>query len=150
MRFAPKAYRDTRIDTVHQVKSALKWTANLTDITLDALRQNPSVLPILRMTTAPPIARDRLIGLAGASPGLVKSMEIDRRISTRMDSAMVETDLQKIGRIIMRLIDQDIFPWLEDKRKPSQVEVDRAATIVADRLCGAMADPIIRNAQEQR
>ena len=26
----------------------------------------------------------------------------------------------------------------------------RAATIVADRLCGAVADPIIRNAQEQR
>jgi len=28
--------------------------------------------------------------------------------------------------------------------------VSRAATIVADRLCGAFADPIIRNAQERR
>lgn len=30
------------------------------------------------------------------------------------------------------------------------LDVDRAATIIADRLCGALADPIIRNAQEQR
>ena len=29
-------------------------------------------------------------------------------------------------------------------------EIHRAATIVADRLCGAVANPIIRNAQEKR
>jgi len=46
--------------------------------------------------------------------------------------------------------DQDIFTWLKPKRVPSAEDVHRAATIVADRLCGAMADPLIRNAQEQR
>ena len=32
----------------------------------------------------------------------------------------------------------------------TKVELRRAATIVADRLCGAVANPIIRNAQEKR
>lgn len=34
--------------------------------------------------------------------------------------------------------------------KPKKDERYRAATIIADRLCGAVADPIIRNAQEKR
>jgi hypothetical protein len=62
MQFAPVAYRQTRINTTQQVESALAWTVNLTNITPATLRQHPSVLPILRMATAPPIARDRLIG----------------------------------------------------------------------------------------
>ena len=36
------------------------------------------------------------------------------------------------------------------KREPNEQEVQRSATVVADRLCGAIADPIIRNAQEKR
>lgn len=32
----------------------------------------------------------------------------------------------------------------------SKKEIQRSATIIADRLCGAVADPIIRNAQERR
>ena len=64
MQFAPRAYRDTRVETAQQVEAALKWTANLTDLTPTVLQQNPSVLRMLRMATAPPIARDRLIGLA--------------------------------------------------------------------------------------
>jgi hypothetical protein len=150
MRFAPKTYRTTRLNTTLQVKSALEKTANLTDISSQVLKIDPGLLPILRMTTAPPIARDRLIGLAGVSPNLVKSMEIDLRLPPHLSDASVESDLQKIGQIIKRLTDRDIFPWLASKQKPSSAEVDRAATIIADRLCGAMADPIIRNAQEQR
>ncbi|MEW5960259.1 MAG: XamI family restriction endonuclease, partial [Chloroflexota bacterium] len=68
MNFAPRAYRDTRVETTEQVISALEKTANLTNITANVLELQPSVLPILRMATAPPIARDRLIGLAGVSP----------------------------------------------------------------------------------
>ncbi len=33
---------------------------------------------------------------------------------------------------------------------PTDTERDRASTIVADRLCSAVANPIVRNAQEQR
>ncbi len=150
MRFAPKTYRSTRVNTTLQVKAALERTANLTDISPQVLKSDPAILPILRMVTAPPLARDRLIGLAGVSPNLVKSMEIDQRLPPQLNTTALDVDLKKIGQIIKRLTDQDLFPWLASKQKPTPVEVERAATIVADRLCGAMADPIIRNAQEQR
>ncbi len=150
MQFAPLAYRDTRVETTKQVESALAQTANLTNITSSVLRQYPSVLPMLRMATAPPIARDRLIGLAGVSPNLVKTMEVNQRIPPRMERTAVETDLDRIGQIITRLADKNIFPWLDNQQTPTNAEIYRAATIVADRLCGAVADPIIRNSQEQR
>lgn len=150
IQFAPSAYRTTRATTTEQVSSALKRTGNLTDISPTLLRQHPEVLPILRMVTAPPIARDRLIGLARVSPNLVKNMEGKQRIPPRMNPATVESELQKIGQIVMRLADKDICPWLETGREPTDAEITRASTIVADRLCGALCDPIIRNAQEQR
>ncbi|MEG4576222.1 XamI family restriction endonuclease [Microcoleus sp. N3A4] len=150
MLFAPKAYRDTRIVTTQQVKSALAETANLSNITSALLRQHPEVLPILRMAAAPPIARDRLIGLAGVSPNLVKNMEEKQRIPPRADITTLDAELTKISQIIARLLDKDIFPWLESGQQPTETEVQRAATIVADRLCGAISDPIVRNAQERR
>lgn len=150
MQFAPKAYRTTRVSTTKEVESALSLTQNLTDISPTVLRANPTVLPMLRMATAPPIARDRLIGLAGVAPNLVRSMEIGKRIPPQMQKGLLDSELVKIGQTIMKLADQDIFTWLKPKRTPSADDIHRAATIVADRLCGAVADPIIRNAQEQR
>ncbi|MEP0878120.1 XamI family restriction endonuclease [Funiculus sociatus GB2-M2] len=102
------------------------------------------------MATAPPIARDRLIGLPGVPPNLVKSMEEKQRILPRMTSANLDSGLMKIGQIIARLADKDIFPWLDAGQEPTYTQVHRAATIVADRLCGALTNPIIRNAQERR
>ncbi len=150
MQFAPRAYRDTRIETAQQVEAALRWTANLTNLTPTVLRQNPSVLKILRMATAPPIARDRLIGLAGVLTNLVKSMEDNNRIPPRMPGVNVDVELEKISQVITRLLDRDIFPWIDNRQEPTEAEVHRAATIIADRLCGAVADPIVRNAQERR
>jgi hypothetical protein len=150
MRFAPKAFRDTRVQTTREVETALKATANLTNVAPTVLHQNPSVLSMLRMATAPPIARDRLIGLAKVSGNLVRSMELHQRIPPQMDETLVQAELKKVGRIIQRLADKDIFPWLEQGGTPKEAELHRAATIVADRLCGAVADPIIRNAQERR
>lgn len=149
IQFAPKAYRDTRVETTKQVEFALEQTGNLTNITPHLLRQHPSVLPMLRMATAPPIARDRLIGLAGVSGNLVTNMELQHRLPPKA-TADIEKELEKIGQMIMRLADKDIFPWLETNTAPNEVEVHRAATIVADRLCGVVSDPIVRNAQEQR
>lgn len=48
------------------------------------------------------------------------------------------------------MLDVDIFPWLSEKRRPTEEERYRSSTIVADRLCGAVAEPIVRNAQEKR
>jgi type II restriction enzyme len=107
---------------------------------------------MLRMSTCPPIARDRLIGLAGVSKNLVESMEDANapRIPPRMQAEFLNTELIKIGTIIEKMADPDIFVWRGRGDLATEGEVTRAATIVADRLCGAMSDPIIRNAQEKR
>lgn len=150
IQFAPKAYRETRIEAIKQVEKALEWTSNLTNIEPSLLREHPSILPMLRMTTAPPIARDRLTGLAGVDPNLVTNMEKKKRIPPKMGYTMVNVELQKIGQMIVRLADKEILTWLEDNHVPGEEEIYRAATIVADRLCGANTDPIVRNAQEKR
>lgn len=150
MRFAPEAYRTTRVQTTKDVEATLKATKNLTDVGVGLLKANPSVLPSLRMSTCPPLAVDRLIGLAGVSGNLVKVMEKDNRLPPCMPRREVDRDLKKIGEIIEKMADLDIFVWLERGNDPSEQELYRAATIVADRLCGAVANPIIRNAQEKR
>ena len=150
MRFAPQAYRATRVQTTQDVEATLKATKNLTDIGMDLLKANPSVLPSLRMSTCPPLAVDRLIGLAGVSGNLVKVMEKDNKLPPRMPRRELDSDLEKIGEIVEKMADPDIFVWLERGDNPSEQELYRAATIVADRLCGAVANPIIRNAQEKR
>jgi hypothetical protein len=102
------------------------------------------------MATAPPIARDRLIGLAGVRPNLVRSMELRSQLPPRMDAGQLTAELEQIGKVIGQLIDSDIFPWLKADEPPTDDALYRAATVVSDRLCGAVSDPIIRNAQEQR
>ena len=150
MTFAPKAFRETRIETTKQVEEALLLTENLANIRPETLRNHPSVLPMLRMTTCPPIARDRLIGLAGVSKNLVYNMEKENRVPPKMKEPELLKHLGMIGDIIEKMSDPDIFVWKERGGKGTNDEVHRASTIVADRLCGAVADPIIRNAQEQR
>ena len=150
MLFAPKAYRTTRVQTTKNVEATLKSTKNLTNVGVELLKANPSVLPSLRMSTCPPLAVDRLIGLAGVSGNLIKVMEKGNRLPPRMPRREIDKDLEKIGKIIEKMADPDVFVWLEREDEPSDQELYRAATIVADRLCGAVANPIIRNAQEKR
>ena len=150
IRFAPEAYRTTRFQTTIDVKATLEATENLTDIDVELLRANPSILPTLRMATCPPLAVDRLIGLAGVPANLVKVMEKDGKLPPRMSRQEVNSGLGKVAAVIQKMADKDILVWLEREDAPSEQERYRAATILADRLCGAVANPIIRNAQEKR
>jgi hypothetical protein len=147
--FAPETFRKARAETVKQVKMTFLATNDLRDLTPDLLKQNPAALPTLRMCTAPPLAMDRLIGLAGISKNLVNNMERGK-LPVKMTSALLTGDLTKICDILIKLLDRDIFPWLESGSGPADQERDRAAAIIADRLCNTVSDPIIRNAQEQR
>ena len=83
------------------------------------------------------------------SSNLVKKME-DGALPPRMPPRELKRDLGRIVRTIKRLADGDIFVWLAQATGPTEEERHRAATVVADRLCGAEANPIIRNAQEKR
>ncbi|MEW6530179.1 MAG: XamI family restriction endonuclease [Thermodesulfobacteriota bacterium] len=149
LKFAPKAFRDTRVHTTKEVEASLKATRNFTDIRPDVLRQNPGVLASLRMSTCPPIAKDRLVGLTGVPKSIVARME-QGKLPVKLKHEQLDAELGKIGKIIQKMADPDIFTWLERKVPPTAEEIHRAATIVADRLCGATANPIVRNAQEAR
>ena len=150
MLFAPKAYRDSRAAATIHVEEGIRLTQDLTALTPDVLKQYPGVLQVLRMSTCPPLARDRLIGLAYASKNLVSVMEEKKAIPLRMPPAVLQENLARIADTISRMLDVDIFPWIASRTKPTEEERHRALTIVADRLRGAVSDPIIRNAQEKR
>lgn len=154
LRFAPATYRTQRKLRTKEVREAFELTDNLRTITPEFMMENPGVLPMLRMITAPPIARDRLMGLSRTGRNLIKSMEGNDKRAGRIPPKMRRLDvheaLSKICDIILELSDRELFPWLEGKEKPKAEELERAAMVVADRLCGAASDPIIRNAQERR
>lgn len=150
LRFAPEAYRTTRVRTTEEVGKTLRATNNLRNVRVALLKTNPNVLPTLRMSACPPLAVDRLIGLAGVSKNLVRVMEKQGKLPPRMPAHELDRDLGKISETIEKMADPDIFVWLGRDDDPCEQDLYRAATIVADRLCGAVANPIIRNAQEKR
>ena len=154
IRFAPETYRTQRASTTGAVLSAFKKTDNLTKITPEVLFETPGLLPIMRMVTAPPLARDRLMGLARVEKSLISSMEgkenVAPRLPKRMSAAELQERLQRVCAVLAELVDSDLIPWIGSKRSPVKTDVERAATVVADRMCGAASDPIIRNAQERR
>jgi hypothetical protein len=150
LQFAPETYRQERIKATEHVEAMLERTRHLRNLTIAELRSHPSILFALRMATAPPIARDRLVGLARVQKSLVNSMELHDRLPKRLPDRELDEQLASIASMITRLADRDILAWLAEGRGPTEQEVYRAATIIADRLCGANADPIVRNAQERR
>lgn len=154
LRFAPQTYRNQRVIRTKEVQEAFGQTENLQRLSSDSLRKCPGILPILRMVTAPPIARDRLAGLAHVNRTLVETLEgkdgKTPRMPPRLAVETLQDALQRLTDVLRELLDMDLLPWVETTGKPTKEEVDRAAIVVADRLCGAAADPIIRNAQEKR
>ena len=68
------------------------------------------------------------------------------RVPPKMQPARVADCLSRVGSVIQRLLDRDILVWIDDRRGPTEEEAQRASTVIADRLCGAQANPIIRNA----
>lgn len=152
LKFAPEAFSRTRISTAGRVEGALLATSDLENISPEVLAGHPEILQILRMSTCPPIARDRLAGLAGVSSKLVARMEDSNNIPSlrRLGGGRLDSDLERISRILIHLLDRELFPWLGEERKATRTEIKRSSLIVADRLCGSLANPIIRNEQEKR
>ena len=154
LHFAPDVYREQRQVQTESVEAELERLDYLRRINAEFLKDAPGSLQVLRMATAPPLARDRLIGLAYVSPNLVNSMEGQAnrppRLPPRMPPEKLSDELDRICDVLTELIDIDIFAWLGTVEDPAEEEVKRAASVLADRLCGATSDPIIRNAQQKR
>jgi hypothetical protein len=149
LEYAPIAYRETRTRTTLYVEDILLRTDNLRRLTGDLLFQHPDALEMLRMSTAPPIARDRLAGLAQVSKRLIENMERHGRISANLTEIAVREQLERIATVIIQLIDRDIFTWFNGIGEPAVEDVRRVSTVVADRLSGVLTDTLIRNAQEE-
>jgi len=145
---APKAFRDIRAKTTEEVKSHLVLSDDARAISAALLVQNPKALATLRMATCPPLARERLSGLAGVSKTLVQTLEEGKL--PRLSEGDLLAEAGKIATILLKLIDDDLFPWLSDGSSPTVEQRYRASTILADRCCTAAANPIVKNAQEHR
>jgi hypothetical protein len=92
--FAPETYRTQRGLTTQAVLDAFGKTANLTRIVPEVLHAAPGLLPILRMVTAPPLARDRLMGLAHVSKSFVGALEgIPARLPKRLREQVIRANL---------------------------------------------------------
>ncbi len=149
MTFAPVTFRTKRVEATAEVKKAVLQSKDLTDITPELLETHPYVLATFRMCCCPPLARERLAGLAGVNKTLLEKLE-EGGLPKLAKKTALKSELGQIMQTISKLLDFELFPWLEDKRKATAEERDWASTIVADRRCGAVSDPIIRNEQEKR
>jgi hypothetical protein len=147
LRAAPEAYRSTRSKIVGEVEGAFRQTSNLSQISPQILRASPDILRTLRMSTAPPIARDRLVGLADSTRNVVYSLE-NGAIPPRATG--LDAHLDRICAVLVDLLDLDLFEWIKTGAQPDPRQWELAKVVVGDRLCGAIADPLVRNAQEQR
>lgn len=149
-RFAPEAYKQERDAAIEAVRRTFELTSALTRIDMHTVRQTPDMVSILRMATAPPLARDRVAGLADIPKTFIDAVEIDKRLPARMSDEQIALYLHRIIGLTVKLIDDGICVWRKSNIAPSSIDIERAITVIADRLCGARADPVIRNEQERR
>lgn len=152
LNFAPVTYQTARDECLASVDELFIHSDNLKGLTPSVLVDNPSMITTLRMLCAPPIARERLTGLAGVPKSRVEAME-EGRIpgrGRRQQQKFIDEELPRLIAIIDQLLDRQLLNWLGYTQDPFKMDLFVAKSVVADRLCGAMSDPIIRNAQESR
>lgn len=149
LNFAPQTYRNARNHSIKEVDKVLLLTDNLMKTDAEILGTYPEIFHILRLATAPPLAKARVEGLAKVPQSIVQNLE-EGKLPKRMSAKELMVHLENIAGILVRLLDYDIFPWIERQIQPTKMERVRAASIIGDRLCATLADPIIRGEQERR
>ena len=149
LNFAPSTYVNARQDAINKVENAFQKTECFNNLSADMLKTAPETITILRMATTPPLARDRLIGLADVPKVFIKGME-EGKLPQRMSVLLLNEYLSRIIEVIRKLFDADIMPWLKTKSFPHEMDRLLATHVIGDRVCGSLADPIIRNEQERR
>lgn len=150
LEFAPPTFISTRASCKAEINNYFKKSSYLCDISPNFFCEHPKSLNMFRMITAPPIARDRLVGLADVPRSFIENMESSDRLPPKMQLNKVKKNLQSICSVLNTLLDADLFPWVLESREPSERELDRGLVVVADRLSGAISNPLIRNEQEKR
>ena len=149
LRFAPPSFRKAREAAVAKVADAFAKTDDCRRLDAETLLANPSIMAVVRQLTCPPLARDRLAGLAHVDKNFVKRCEEATGGATMKSSE--RSKAAAVLAVVNQLLDKDIMPWLSaGDASPSTQQRNRSALGIADRVCGALSDPILRNAQEAR
>ena len=147
---APDAFQTARQTIVDFVEDLFEATDYLRNLTPEVIVAAPGIVTALRQSTAPPIARDRLAGLANCPKSLILSLDKAGRIPPKMPPQILQEHLRNICNIITQLLDRDLFEWVQRGGLPSQEQLERATVVVGDRYALSFADPAIRNEQERR
>jgi len=150
MEAAPEAYRRARAEVVNDVERLFKATDYMRLLTPDVIKESPGIVSTLRQSTAPPIARDRLMGLAGSKKSLLETLEEKNRLPPRMKPHELNAHLSRICRVVENMLDLTLFPWLATGSEPTPQQIEIAAVVVGDRRTNVLTDPVIRNVQEAR
>ena len=148
LRFTEEAYREAKAEATEIVAKTLSVTDNLRRLTFQRLWKNPEIIRGLRMTSSPPWAVDRLIGISQTSPSLVKAMEDNN--TGRRKAKVAKPQLQKVIDTVRARYDLDLLPWIPCERTPTKSEIALATQTLTDRLALSIANPALRNAQEER
>ena len=146
--FTGEAYREAKVEATEVVATALAVTNNLRKLTFQTLWKNPKIIRGLRMTSSPPWAVDRLIGISQTSPGLVKAMENNSTGNRKATTA--KPLIQKLIDTVRSGYDLELLRWIPEERNPTNAELALATQTLTDRLALSIANPAIRNAQEER
>jgi type II restriction enzyme len=147
--FAPATYQAERLTAIAKVANDLIAANDFIGLTGLTIQGNSTMLPTLRMACCPPLARDRMAGLAYVDRAILEVFEAGNVPNGMLPAAAV-VELNKFAAVFNTFVDKFICPWLNGANPPTQAERDFAASIIADRLTGAVADPLIRNEQEKR
>ncbi|MBR4267179.1 MAG: XamI family restriction endonuclease [Bacteroidales bacterium] len=145
LNFAPKTYINAKQEAFNRIETIFSKTDFFNSISCELLKTVPESITILRMSTTPPLARERLAGLADVQKSFIISMEQGRL--PRINEIEREKCLKRIIDIINRLFDTNIMPWLKDKSFPHEIDRLLAKNVIGDRLCDSLSDPIIRSEQ---
>ena len=150
LRFTEDSYKKAKSEAREVVEKTLFITNNLRTLDVQTLWRNPNIIRGLRMTSSPPWAVDRLIGISGTTPSLVENMENNR--TGRMTTSTAKPLVQKIITTITKKYDLELLPWLGDRKNPNPTEIELALAkqMMIDRLALSIANPALKNAQEAR
>jgi hypothetical protein len=145
---APVMWVAARTQAVDEAARGMAAFDDFNEVSVERLKANPQVLPLLRMAISPKMARDRFVEFVGVKKNLVVKMEREGVLPKRMLD--VDANLQRICDFVVPLLDPQLFPWISDARMPTPGERDDALLVLGDRRAGAIYDSDLRNAQERK
>jgi hypothetical protein len=146
---APDVFGAARGQVVADVEAAFVATDHFRTITPAGIRNNPAIVGVLRMATAPTVAVDRLAGLAGIPNTLVKTLELGN-LPPRMGRGQLDTHLAALCALVNSMLDRRLLTWLDRAGVPEDREKEIAEVVIADRRTAAIANAVLRNDQERR